>query len=529
EEMPRLSPAAGGPTGPTPPPRPSGRFAIPTAAPSPPRPAAPPASAIKAPAAGTGPAVRAAPSAQAAPATPRPQPVASQPLPASPRAEPNPFAHLFGGFDAPAERPQKNVYATAASRAAATPLPVAPPPAILPTAFAPPAAKSGKGTWVAVAVAVLLAVAAGAYAAWYVSRGRSPAGSGPPAADTAPAARQLKVARDAKAGDLRTIKEALGKAKPGDEILLLDEVHEEPSPITLTGDVGKGVTIASGLAAGRPVTWRLPPTKTAEWLIEVNSCEGVKLKGLVLDGRGMVDTPLRLVGLCPGASVEDVLVQKFKKAGVKLANCGGEQSRPVALRRVRATAAGTGEADAALVLFASANMTRPKANEHVIVRDCVFDGPFKSAVRIEGAAEDVAVERCRVYRAGEGVRCEEPKGDQLVHVKFVGNTFADMKDAVALPAVSNDGRIQIAVRQNLFVKCGTVLKAEKGPVRQFVSAEVNGRDKETKDGQLPTPAKEYTAEFVSTDPAQTGFLSYPRTSPLAKAGLNQTPVGVPAD
>ena len=85
------------------------------------------------------------------------------------------------------------------------------------------------------------------------------------------------------------------------------------------------------------------------------------------------------------------------------------------------------------------------------------------------------------------------------------------------------------MRQNLFVTCKTALHVEAGEVSKFVVAESNARDKDTRDGHLPSPATEHDVEFLSLNPARPGFLSYRRDHPLATAGKNGSPVGVPAE
>jgi len=94
--------------------------------------------------------------------TPRPQSAGSPTPPVSPRWDDgNPFAHLLGGTP-PAgspKRPPHNVYATATARAAALP-PVAPAPA-----------KSHPTLRLVVLAIGLLALAAGAFAAWRLMLG----------------------------------------------------------------------------------------------------------------------------------------------------------------------------------------------------------------------------------------------------------------------------------------------------------------------------------------------------------------------
>lgn len=496
EELPRLSLAATAGASGSPGLTPAGRWPMP---PTGNRPAA----AATAAAATAAPPSRDVPSTRRNERTPGPQKGGPPPVPTPGITGSNPFAQLFAGSD-----PAQRVYATAAERAAAENQRQRPP--------APVArANNHRPHWWAVAVGVILAVAVLAYLVWRMSAG---AAGGPPVV-VRPILHRLLVARDSQRGEFRTVAAAIEQARPGDEVVVLDAAHEEPNPLTLDARRGAGVTIRGG-NGGQPVTWRLPTDKAAGWLVEIVNCDGPRLIGFVFDGRGAVDTPLRLSGSNPGATIEDVRVQNFRQAGVKLAGCGGEPGRPVTLHRVRVTAEG-GNADAGLVVAADI------PSRHIAVRDCRFEGPFTAAVAVDGPAEDVVIEHSRLWRAAEGVRCRRDAAGQPLRLTVAGNTFADMRDAVTIGGATADGRVDL--RQNLFINCGSALKAETAPSRKVVVADLNARDKATQNGALPAPAHEHVVEFVAADPGRDGFLTYRKENPLAKAGPNGTPIGVPAD
>jgi serine/threonine protein kinase len=161
-EMPRLSPAAGGvmyaAVGGTAATSAPGRWPMPPAA------ADGAAAVATATAQSTDPGPGGRPPARTPPATcktsqtPHPQPAGPMPTPAR-RDEANPFAHMMGGGH--------NVYATAASRAAAASLPVAPTPTggVL---------SSSKSTlWLVAATIGAIALVGGAFAIWRLIGGPS--------------------------------------------------------------------------------------------------------------------------------------------------------------------------------------------------------------------------------------------------------------------------------------------------------------------------------------------------------------------
>src|SRR5205085_11086388 len=101
------------------------------------------------------------------------------------------------------------------------------------------------------------------------------------------------------------------------------------------------------------------------------------------------------------------------------------------------------------------------------------------------------------------IRCASANALRLT---VAGNTFADMRDAVTIGGAPADGRVD--VRQNLFVNCGSAVKADTAQARKVVVADLNARDKATQNGALPSPARDHAVEFVAADPSRDGFLTY---------------------
>jgi serine/threonine protein kinase len=166
-EMPRLSPAAGGgapaAVGAAPALSPPGRW------PMPPGRATAPAAIASATAQATNPRPGGNPPGRTPPTTHKPsQPPRPEPAGPTRRDEVNPFAHLLGS--GPPAGPSHNVYATAASRAAAVSLPV---PTRAPDAGPLMTARSNSVLTIVAVTAGLLAIAGGAFAVWRLTIGLS--------------------------------------------------------------------------------------------------------------------------------------------------------------------------------------------------------------------------------------------------------------------------------------------------------------------------------------------------------------------
>ena len=65
-----------------------------------------------------------------------------------------------------------------------------------------------------------------------------------------------------------------------------------------------------------------------------------------------------------------------------VANCAGRNDKPVAL--IRVTAPTTDKRDAFLAFMASPGVSSPRINQHIVVNDCRFDGPYRTPVLLIG-------------------------------------------------------------------------------------------------------------------------------------------------
>jgi hypothetical protein len=116
-------------------------------------------------------------------------------------------------------------------------------------------------------------------------------------------------------------------------------------------------------------------------------------------------------------------------------------------------------------------------------------------------------------------------------IKFQSNTFFDVKGSVffveaAWTAKNADGiDNQVAITQNLFVKCAAILSAPDGKLPPNLVANGNARSKDSPEGNASIGATETDVLLTSTDPNSDQFLRYSKESkPFTVPG---GPAGVP--
>jgi serine/threonine protein kinase len=187
----------------------------------------------------------------------------------------------------------------------------------------------------------------------------------------------LLVSHSGQENAFRSVGDAIRKAKDKDHILVLDNVEEQ---LELT-DSKKDLVIET--PPGKAIVWRFPRTiASGKELLWLNGVGHLRIKGFTLDGRNLVDQVVRITGHCPGLTLEDVQLRGFRYFGILLANCAGRSDEPVSLVRLQAPT--TDKKEAALAFVASPTVSSPRINQHIIVNDCRFDGPYKTPVLLVG-------------------------------------------------------------------------------------------------------------------------------------------------
>jgi hypothetical protein len=362
---------------------------------------------------------------------------------------------------------------------------------------------------------------------------------------TAPASRKVSVSTVPDKGDFRSIKDALVKAQPGDRIVVLDEVLEEPLNLqALTGKLARDLTIEADSALGKRVIWRPPPAREGQspqstQLLSLVNCEGLTLKGFQIQGQNGTHQTLDLVvvfGRCPGLRLEDLQFQGFKRSAVKLINCTGESSRPITLKNLHTAQAAAPEASAIVFEIGSTTLT---SMQHVRVEDCLFEGPYRSSllVALAGGTElgNVVFARNRFYKATDGLWYKRPPNKPYapMTVTFESNTLFGMERGFLFETMPLDERSQVIFKNNLFVQTKVLVQVgdltPPAADRVFPPQTSNVRDPASKEGNLNIRATQVDCATVIVDAAadKNQLLRYPKNSPLATAGHDKGPVGVP--
>ncbi len=276
----------------------------------------------------------------------------------------------------------------------------------------------------------------------------------PPATTPQPPPSATTHVVDSRGSSLRTVREALAKAKPGDRIVVQSETHEEKLHL-LDGKLPTRVTIEGRAASGKLVSWR-PPAEhpPTEPLFHLVNAEGLRLKGFHFDGQNRTNDLVVLTGRCPGLCFEDVHLEGFSRSAIRLMNCAGEDAKPVSLLRVRAST--LNEPETALLFEADPNAV-PQINQFIEVRECRLEGPYAAAVTLAGPVANVEFHRNRFYKVVDGFRYKRAEPLHRLHLTLISNTFHDAEKAIhfeTMPPV--DSANQMVVKNNLFSKTATL-------------------------------------------------------------------------
>jgi serine/threonine protein kinase len=313
----------------------------------------------------------------------------------------------------------------------------------------PGASRSRRRLGVGITVAlVLVAVGVGLGLRWaFSSKTPAPNTDPPPAPPIEPPPIRLVEAASGKEVGFPTVAEALKKASPGDRIVVAKDLVEERLVLKGDGNPPKDVTLEGAAPSGKLVAWQ-PAVGQArgQSLLELSDVTGLRFKGFLLDGQGLVDDLVTLSGRCPGVTLEDVQLRGFCRSAVTLKECAGVPDRPVSLLRLRIF---DGEENAmGLIFWAGPD----KANCQVQVRDGRFEGPLQAAAQLAGSVAAVQFQGNRFFKLGDAFQYHKVEPGQQLFMMLASNTFCDVQTGLHFVHLPPAEQTKVTATNNLFAK-----------------------------------------------------------------------------
>jgi len=157
-----------------------------------------------------------------------------------------------------------------------------------------------------------------------------------------------------------------GQSKTAARIIVEDDIAESDVVV----DVPQVVIEAQ---EGKTICWRPAPKAGATKLFAVYKAEGVCIKGFILEGEDRLDLLVNLFHHCPGAKLEALKLQGFKKYGIWITNCEGSPDRRIEFNRLEFV---TTQKEQAALFFSIEPGIRdliPK-DRYFTFHDCTFAG-----------------------------------------------------------------------------------------------------------------------------------------------------------
>ena len=321
----------------------------------------------------------------------------------------------------------------------------------------------------------------------------------------------------------KTLREAIGSARSGDTIILLDAQYESPA-LRLSGDSKnpiKNVRIESGHAG--PVTWTFKNDPNVKGLsnqaaLELINVEDATVEGIVFELGGAAHAGLYAAGNCPGLTCRNVTVHNPKTSGFRINNLTADAARPMRIVKTRVYSAAAYEAGVSI--HASPNLS----NQFVQILDSRFEGPAKDAFEIEGAASGIEIRNNRVLGFDNGLHIVGTlTPEKALGVKLERNTFQSLGGT----GIALDGPLAgtqlIAVERNYFAGVPAMLRAANAT---GIRASENARDAVAKEGTVSLGAVQADGVALSVNKENDGeFLRPTGGAKMPTVGAGQSPVG----
>ena len=317
---------------------------------------------------------------------------------------------------------------------------------------------------------------------------------------------------------------AIGKAKNGTTIQILDDNHEE-QPFFVNAAGLKDLTIEGGNSS-KMVVWTLPATveskELPKALFEIRGADGMKVRGITFDAAGRLDSALSVSRLATDLRFENVVVKGAKISGIHVERGSSDPARPLVFDNVRVLANGS-ECGIRFGQTGSQSLV-----SHTNITNSRIEGSARAAFRFESPSAGVTLSLNRVFNFQFGIEWLLTQPVPAVKLTVAENTFHTIAEAgikTETPLVA--GSVWNLTR-NYFAKTVAIATSNDGNASGFVFAD-NARDTHSKEGKLITGSIEVGGyELPEPKPnSDATFLRYPASSPLKTVGPNKVSVGVP--
>lgn len=367
--------------------------------------------------------------------------------------------------------------------------------------------------YVSAAVLLLVGLACGIYFLFF-NKSSNPIEPPPPAT-----ARKIIVSKAGGENTVSTLREALSRAEPGCTIVIAEPRLSEPG-VRLHAVKHRDLTIESAIPDSKPAI--IEAAGTVPTLLDAINVEGLSLRNLEFDGRGVTETAIVVSGACPGTTIQNVTIRGVKSAGVELRNVRGDPNRPVVIDRLRVTLV-AGATGVHLLSEGAADTQR------AVVRNSRFEGPGRAGIRLDGTTKEVLITGNRFLGNNAAVVFPRLTESKPFNVQVIQNTVyqAGVGFLFDFAPAEQRGKLDVALMQNYFARTPALASASApGSAISGVTSADNAYDPaNSAPGNFPLVAVPLPKPTLpQPDPNNdTSFLRFPDGPPLM--GPNRVKVG----
>jgi hypothetical protein len=233
--------------------------------------------------------------------------------------------------------------------------------------------------------------------------------------------------------------------------------------------------------------------------------------------------------------LEELTLHGFNRSAITLTNCTGEQDDRVICQRVRVTADATVK-ETAFILDGAGGGSQASGCRYILVRECLFDGPFNSIVQVAGPATYVDFVHNRVFNAKDVLVYKQP--NPALRMVLDSNTFFSLTRSVVYFEANlvADNTSQLTLTRNLLAETSALVRADSSlnptQARQLFARSSGNVCHEAscrKYGVAFLEARPLAFDLkeLPLDPNAPNFLVYSSTSALTSAGPERRSVGMP--